>query len=98
MHHWDVETLRYDYLVIGSGLAGLTFALRASAHGTVCVLTKDEVSESNTRFAQGGIAAAVGEADSWALHESDTLQAGAGLCDPEAVRFLVQQAPEAIDW
>jgi L-aspartate oxidase len=93
-----VETLRFNYLVIGSGLAGLTFALRASAFGTVCVLTKDEVSESNTRYAQGGIAAAVGEADSWALHEADTLQAGAGLCNPEAVRFLVQRAPEAIDW
>jgi L-aspartate oxidase len=93
-----VETLRFDFLVIGSGLAGLTFALRASAHGTVCVLTKDEVSESNTRYAQGGIAAAVGEADSWALHEADTLTAGAGLCNPDAVRFLVQRAPEAIDW
>jgi len=93
-----VETLRYDYLVIGSGLAGLTFALRASAHGTVCVLTKDEVSESNTRYAQGGIAAAVGEADSWALHEADTLRAGAGINNPDAVRFLVQRAPEAIEW
>lgn len=93
-----METLRYDYLVIGSGLAGLTFALRASAHGTVCVVTKDEVTESNTRYAQGGIAAAVGEADSWELHEADTLKAGAGLCNPAAVRFLVQRAPEAIDW
>jgi L-aspartate oxidase len=93
-----VETLRCDFLVIGSGLAGLTFALRASEHGTVCVLTKDEVSESNTRYAQGGIAAAVGEADSWALHEADTLVAGAGLCNPDAVRFLVQRAPSAIDW
>jgi L-aspartate oxidase len=95
---WVVESLRFDYLVIGSGLAGLTFALRASAYGSVCVLTKDEVSESNTRYAQGGIAAAVGEADSWALHEADTLNAGAGLCNPDAVRFLVQRAPEAIDW
>ena len=93
-----MEILRYDFLVIGSGLAGLTFALRAAEHGTVCVLTKDEVTESNTRYAQGGIAAAVGEADSWALHESDTLTAGAGLCDPDAVRFLVQRAPEAIEW
>lgn len=96
--YWEVETLRFDFLVIGSGLAGLTFALRASQHGSVCVLTKDEVTESNTRYAQGGIAAAVGEADSWALHEADTLVAGAGLCDPAAVRYLVQRAPEAIEW
>ncbi len=98
VHHKVVETLRYDYLVIGSGLAGLTFALRASEHGSVCVVTKDEVTESNTRYAQGGIAAAVGEADSWALHEADTLVAGAGLCNPDAVRFLVQRAPDAIEW
>lgn len=70
----------------------------ASETGTVAVLTKAAVSEANTAYAQGGIAAAVGEADSWELHESDTLIAGAGLCDPEAVRFLVQQAPAAIDW
>lgn len=88
----------YDFLVIGSGLAGLSFALRAAQHGKVCILTKGEVTDSNTSWAQGGIAAAVGEADSWELHEIDTLVAGAGLCNPEAVRFLVQQAPEAIQW
>ncbi len=88
----------FDYLVIGSGLAGLTFAIRASEHGSVCVLTKAEITDSNTSWAQGGIAAAVGEADSWKLHEEDTLIAGAGLCDKDAVRFLVQQAPAAIDW
>jgi len=89
---------RYDYLVVGSGLAGLTFALRASEHVSVCVLTKAEITDSNTNWAQGGIAAAVGEADDWHLHEEDTLVAGAGLCDPTAVRFLVQQAPAAIEW
>lgn len=89
---------QYDFLVIGSGLAGLTFALSASQHGRVCVLTKGEVSDSNTSAAQGGIAAAVGEADSWELHEQDTLIAGAGLCDEKAVRFLVQKAPDAIQW
>lgn len=89
---------RFRYLVIGSGLAGLTFALQASKHGSVAVLTKAQVAEANTSYAQGGIAAAVGEADSWELHEQDTLVAGAGLCDPEAVRFLVQQAPGAIEW
>jgi L-aspartate oxidase len=89
---------RVDFLVVGSGLAGLTFALRVADHGTVAVLTKAESSESNTSYAQGGIAAAVGEADSWELHEEDTLIAGAGLCDPEAVRFLVQRAPSSINW
>lgn len=89
---------RFDYLVVGSGLAGLTYALAAAKHGSVCVLTKAAVTEANTSYAQGGIAAAVGEADSWELHERDTLIAGAGLCNPDAVRFLVQQAPDAIQW
>lgn len=88
----------FDYLVVGSGLAGLTFALRASEHGKVCVLTKAEITDSNTNWAQGGIAAAVGEADEWQLHEEDTLIAGAGLCNVDAVRFLVQRAPSAIQW
>lgn len=87
-----------DFLVVGSGLAGLTFALHASAHGRVVVLTKASITDSNTNWAQGGIAAAVAEGDSWEMHESDTLIAGAGLCDPAAVRFLVQQAPDAIAW
>lgn len=89
---------QFDFVVIGSGLAGLTFALHAAPHGRVAVLTKGTVTDSNTSWAQGGIAAAVGESDSWELHEQDTLVAGAGLCDPQAVRFLVQQAPSAIEW
>lgn len=88
----------FDYVVVGSGLAGLAFALKASEHGRVAVLTKAEVTESNTNYAQGGIAAAIGESDSWELHEEDTLRAGAGLCDPAAVRFLVTHAEEAIRW
>lgn len=88
----------FDFVSLGSGLAGLTFALRAADHGTVAVLTKGEVTDSNTSWAQGGIAAAVGEADSWELHEKDTLIAGAGLCNRSAVRFLVQSAPDAIEW
>lgn len=87
---------RSRYLVIGSGLAGLSFALHAAEHGSVTVLTKADITDANTSYAQGGIAAAVGEADSWELHEQDTLIAGAGLCDPAAVRFLVQNAPSAI--
>ncbi|MEZ0327800.1 MAG: L-aspartate oxidase [Fimbriimonas sp.] len=89
---------RFDFLVIGSGLAGLTYALHAAKKGTVCVLTKGDVTDSNTNWAQGGIAAAVGEADSWEMHERDTLIAGAGLCDEKAVRHLVQNAPAAIEW
>ena len=88
----------WDYIVVGSGLAGLTFALKAAEHGKVCVLTKAGMTDANTTWAQGGIAAAVGESDSWELHEKDTLIAGAGLCDRDAVRFLVQQAPAAISW
>lgn len=90
------EVRRFDHLVIGSGLAGLTYALRTS--GTVCILTKGEVTDSNTSWAQGGIAAAVGEADDWELHERDTLVAGAGLCDVDAVHFLVQEASGEIEW
>jgi L-aspartate oxidase len=93
-----METYRFDFLVIGSGIAGLAFAIRAAKHGRVCVLTKSDITDSNTKWAQGGIAAAVGEADSWELHEQDTLTAGAGLNDPAAVRFLVQNAPAAIEW
>lgn len=89
---------RFDFLVIGSGLAGLTYALLVAPHGRVGILTKGEVTDSNTSWAQGGIAAAIGEADSWELHERDTLIAGAGLCDEQAVRHLVQNAPEAIAW
>lgn len=89
---------RYDHLVIGSGLAGLTYALKAAENGTVAVLTKARIADSNTTWAQGGIAAAIGESDSWRLHEEDTLKAGGGLNDPEAVRHLVQKAPELISW
>ena len=93
-----METASFDFLAIGSGLAGLAYALGAAEHGTVCVITKAEMAEANTRYAQGGIAAAVGTADSWEMHERDTLVAGAGLCDPKAVRHLVQNAPRAIEW
>jgi L-aspartate oxidase len=91
-------TEQYDFLVIGSGLAGLSFALSVAEFGTVCVLTKAEISDSNTQWAQGGIAAAVGESDTWLLHEQDTMVAGGNVNDPEAVRYLVQNAPEAIKW
>lgn len=87
-----------DYLVIGSGMAGLTFALEVAQFANVTILTKAHIQDSNTHYAQGGIAAAVGDADTWEMHKEDTLIAGAGLCDVAAVEYLVQQAPDAIAW
>ena len=90
--------MQTDFLVIGSGIAGLTFALKAAAHGKVLVVTKSELSDTNTSWAQGGVAAAVGEGDSWELHEEDTLISGAGLCNEVAVRYLVQNAKPCLEW
>jgi L-aspartate oxidase len=91
-----------DFLVIGSGIAGLRAAITLSAVGEVVILTKADPRESNTGYAQGGIAAAVGPDDSPALHASDTMAAGDGLCVPEAVNVLVQEGPkyvrELIEW
>jgi len=86
----------YDYIIIGSGIAGLYAALQAREHGSVLILTKGSIEDTNTRYAQGGIAAAIGENDSAELHYKDTIAAGAGLCDPEAVRILVEEAPDRI--
>jgi L-aspartate oxidase len=83
-----------DLLVLGSGIAGLSAAIHAARHGrSVVVLTKGELALSATRYAQGGVAAALEEPDSPELHLSDTLAAGAGLCDPDAVRVLVTEGP-----
>lgn len=94
--------LRADYLIIGSGIAGLRAAAELSPAGEVLILTKAEPDEGNTGHAQGGIAAAVGPADSPALHAADTLAAGDGLCDPRAVKALVEDGPkfvrELMDW
>ncbi len=87
---------RYDFLVIGSGVAGLSFALRAAEHGTVAVVTKKASAESNTNYAQGGIAAVMDPADSVEEHVRDTLVAGAGLCDEEVVRMVVTEGPERV--
>ncbi|MDP3062421.1 MAG: L-aspartate oxidase [Chloroflexota bacterium] len=87
---------QFDYIVIGSGIAGLFTALLAQRHGTVLVLTKGRIDDCNTRYAQGGIAAAIGQGDSPDLHLKDTLVAGAGLCDPEAVRILAHEGPDRI--
>ena len=88
----------YDFLVIGSGIAGLTFALRASEHGQVCVVSKSRLEECNTLYAQGGVAAVTSAEDSFDLHVEDTLNAGAGLCREEAVRLVVEGGPAAIQY
>ncbi|UCG84022.1 MAG: L-aspartate oxidase [Dehalococcoidia bacterium] len=86
----------YDYIIIGSGIAGLYDALLAQEYGSVLVITKGSIHECNTRHAQGGIAAAIGSFDSAELHYKDTIAAGAGLCDPEAVRILTEEAADRI--
>jgi len=87
---------RYDFVVIGSGIAGLSFALKAAAHGSVAIITKRSSSESNTNYAQGGIASVTSPEDSFELHVKDTLEAGAGLCDEQVVRSIVTDGPERI--
>jgi L-aspartate oxidase len=86
----------YDYIIVGSGIAGLYSALLAKDLGTVLIITKGSIDDCNTRYAQGGIAAPVGEHDSVALHFQDTINAGAGLCDHEAVKILVEEATDRI--
>lgn len=86
-----------DVVIVGSGIAGLTAALRLYGQvGRIMVVTKDVLGAGSTQWAQGGIAAALGPGDTPAQHERDTLVAGAGACDPEAVRILVTEGPEAV--
>jgi len=85
-----------DFVVVGSGIAGLSFALKAAQHGSVAVITKRKGADSNTAWAQGGIACVTSDEDSFELHVRDTLEAGAGLCDEKVVRTIVTEAPEAI--
>ena len=87
-----------DFLVLGGGIAGLTFALEAADHGSVLVLTKRSRSEGSTQYAQGGIASVLGSDDNFELHVNDTLVAGAGLCKREAVEVTVREGPERIRW
>lgn len=86
----------YDFVIIGSGIAGLSLALKVAAHGRVAILTKRQRSESSTAWAQGGVAAVTSIEDSFALHVQDTLIAGAGLCDEKAVKTIVCHGPAAI--
>jgi L-aspartate oxidase len=86
-----------DFLVIGAGIAGLRAAIALARAGRVLVLAKRELTESNTQYAQGGIAAALSDEDEVTLHYQDTLSAGAALCNPEAARVLVEEGPERIE-
>ena len=88
----------FDVLIVGSGLAGLSAALHLAQTRRVAVLTKNTLQDGASAWAQGGIAAVLGPQDSFAQHVQDTLVAGAGLCDPQATRFVIENAPAAIAW
>ncbi len=90
------QTIKVDYLVIGSGIAGLFFALKVAPHGTVAIVTKKTSADSNTNYAQGGIAAVTSREDTFEAHVRDTLTAGAGLCKEAAVRTIVEEGPARI--
>jgi len=91
-----LELIKSDFLVIGSGLAGLSFALKVADYGTVALITKKKLKDSNTWLAQGGIAAVTTEEDKLEYHKNDTLIAGAGLCHDDAVDVLVTEGPDRI--
>jgi len=88
--------MKYDYIIVGSGIAGLYTALLAQNFGSVLIITKGSIEDCNTKYAQGGIAAAIASNDSPDLHFKDTIAAGDGLCDPEAVRILCDEAKDRI--
>jgi L-aspartate oxidase len=87
---------QFDYLVLGSGIAGLSFALKVAPRGRVAIITKKNKAESNTNYAQGGIAAVTSKEDSFEMHVRDTLEAGAGLCNESVVRKIVEEGPARI--
>ena len=89
---------QYDVLVVGAGAAGLSLALSLANHCRIAVLAKSQLREGSTLYAQGGISAVVDEQDTVESHINDTISAGAGICDPEAVNFTVQNGKKAIDW
>ncbi|MCO6414304.1 MAG: L-aspartate oxidase [Thiogranum sp.] len=89
---------QYDVLIVGSGAAGLTLALRLPARARIAVLSKGPLQEGNTWYAQGGISAVLDREDSIESHVNDTMEAGAGLCKPEVVRYTVEHGPDAVQW
>ncbi len=92
----ELKSVKSDFLVVGTGIAGLYTALHLSRLGDVTILTKGEVKESSTQYAQGGIAAVLDKGDSWELHMEDTLEAGDDFCDKEAVEVLVKEGPDRV--
>src|SRR3989338_8670484 len=91
-----MRIIESDFIVLGSGIAGLLFALKASAQGSVHIVTKKEAGESNTNYAQGGIAAVMGASDTFESHIQDTLRAGAELCHEKVVQEAIREGPERI--
>ena len=87
---------RYDFLIIGTGIAGLSYALKAARVGSVAIITKKEKAESNTNYAQGGVAAVMSAVDSFDLHMKDTLATGMGLSHRDAVEVMVREGPERL--
>ncbi|MBV1877281.1 MAG: L-aspartate oxidase [Pseudomonadales bacterium] len=94
----DTKSHIYDVLIIGSGAAGMTAALKLPKEYSIAMLCKDKATEGSTYYAQGGVAAVLDEYDSIESHIQDTLDAGAGLCNPEVVRFTVERSAEVVDW
>jgi L-aspartate oxidase len=89
---------QYDVLIIGSGLAGLTLALKVAEHKKVCLVSKRSIDDSSSNWAQGGIAAVLTSDDSIEAHIQDTLTAGGGLCDAEVTRFVAERGRETVEW
>ncbi len=87
---------QYEYIIVGSGIAGLYTVLLARELGSVLIITKGSIDDCNTKYAQGGIAAAISKNDSPKLHFQDTIAAGDNLCNEESVRILVNEAPDRI--
>lgn len=92
------NNLHFDVLIIGSGSAGLTLALKLAKHAKVAVLSKDKMKESASLYAQGGISVVLDQTDSLQSHIDDTIEAGVGLCNEKAVRYTVEHARESIEW
>src|SRR5439155_24036055 len=95
-HPLHLSGMETDYLVLGSGLAGLYFALRAAQHGRVVVVSKRSLTEANTHYAQGGVAGVLGPDDSPEKHVEDTLRVGDGLCKRDVVEMCVNEGPDHI--